>query len=339
MFSKRFIILSLISISLFAGCIPSKPLLTPDYATPEATATSLSSIKHQLTYVMPFELNGTQYQGIYAIEVLCFEIKTLCFDSPELLSKIPEESGENTLAPYGDISSYSWSLDGKKIAFSASSLEGKIDIFIADWNGGNLKNITMSPEREIFPSWSVDSQLMYTLCSSGRCRTIISDQYGEQKKVLPINSDTDFATWMPSGKQVLFIGADDQSINQIFVANADGSEIMQVTHATENNIVSPVSTNGSSLFFTKSQANQAQNFNYSVFSIDITGKVEKAITVDDYLISAGPAVALFRDWLAFEQGRNTYDIYVSSFDGKDAYKITDNEGDKRKPAWRVIGYP
>ena len=78
------------------------------------------------------------------------------------------------------------------------------------------------------------------------------------------------------------------------------------------------------------------NFNYNIFSIDVDGIEEQAITSDEELISVNPSVAPFGDWLAFEQGRGSYDIYVASSNGEQLLHVANGEGDRRVPEWRVV---
>jgi len=337
MFFKYFKILSFIGISILVGCNPNAIVTTPT-STAQATTTNLPNLKYQLTYVMPYELDGTEYQGIFAVDIQCLDEEMVCFGSPELLLKIPKQSDINPLNPYGRISSYSWSPSGMKIAFSAIGRDERSDIFVADWNGNNLKNITMSPQSEIFPSWSIDSQLIYTVCD-GRCHAVISDENGKNATTFPFNSVVVFASWMPDGDQVLFVGADNNSVYQIYTANVNGSDVKQITQTVENNIVEDASTNGALIFFTRLQTYVDNNFNYNIFSIDIEGKMENAVTVDEELISFNPSVAPFGNWLAFQQGRETHDIYVSSFDGKQIFQATNDDEDKRVPEWRVVVSP
>lgn len=335
MLTKHIIFLSLFIISILVACIPNNSVTTPAFVLPQATTTNLPGLKYQLTYVMPYELDGREYEGIFAIDTQCLNKEMLCFGSPELLLKIPKQSDANPLNPYGRISSYSWSPSGMKIAFSAIGKDERSDIFVADWNGNNLKNITMSPEHEDSPSWSADNRLVYTVCS-GRCHAVISNENGTDATTFPFDAAVGFASWMPDGENILFVGADDKSINQIFVTEMNGTNIRQITHTIENSIVEDASTDGDLIFFTRTQTYVDNNFNYNIFSIDIEGKSENAVTVDENLISVNPSVAPFGRWLALEQGRDTYDIYVASFDGKQIFQVTEGEGDKSVPEWRVI---
>jgi len=336
-FLKYLKILSLITLAILSGCIPNSLIETPT-SLPQATTTNLPSLKHQLTYVMPFKEDGIEYQGLFAMDVQCLDKAIPCFGSPQLLLSIPMQSDTNSLNPYGEISSYSWSPSGLKIAFSAVGKGERSDIFVADWNGDNLKNITMSPESERSPSWSTDNRLVYTFCS-GRCHAVIASENGTDATVFPFDSAVGFAAWMPDGENILFIGADDKSVYQIYTANVNGSDIKQITQTVENNIVEDASTNGKLIFFTRSQTYLNNNFNTNIFSIDIDAKVENSITADIELLSGSPSISLFSDLLAFEQGRGAYDIYVSSLDGTQIVQVTSGAGDKRAPEWRIIVNP
>lgn len=338
MIKTRTLLLNLMIIGILAGCGLRKPTTAPSSTLPQTTVTDLPSLKYQLTYVTSFVSDSRQYQGIFAVDAQCLDKETPCFGSPELLLKIPKQSSGNPDEPYGEILTYAWSSDGKKIAFSAIGFDERTDVFISDWNGENMKNITMSSASEIYPSWSVDNQLIYTACD-GRCHAVISDGNGKDATTFPFSAVVVFATWMPDGKQVLFVGADDKSVYQIYTANISGSDIKQITHTVENNIVEGASTNGELIFFTRSQTYVNRNFNSNIFSIDIEGKSENTITVDKDMFSFNPTTAPFGNWIAFVQGRDLYDIYISSFDGRQISQVTRDEGNKAVPGWRVVTNP
>lgn len=329
-------VLSLFACSIVSQANSTEKPLPPTMAV--QTSTPVTSIKYQLTYVASQVVNNIDYVGIFARDVQCIGQPTLCFGDPELLLKIPKQKGENFYIPYGEIDSYSWSPDGKKIAFCAIGQNERWDIFVSDWNGDNLENITKSPDDECFPSWSIDNHLTYTVCAAGRCHAVISSEDGKQLTKLPIN-DIQFTTWMPDGKNILFVGEDNNAIYQIFITNLDGTDVKQITHAQENNILPDLTTNGSSIFFTKSQTYKNSNFNSNIFSTDLQGAVESPLTTDKALLSGGTTVAPFGSWIAFIQGRKTYSIYVVNFDGKAIFQVADGKNNENIPGWRTIITP
>jgi Tol biopolymer transport system component len=261
-------------------------------------------------------------------------------DTPILLFKIPKQKAIDSLQPYGEFLSYSWSPDGYKIAFCATGVDNRYDIFVSDWDGKNLKNITRSSSNECFPSWSIDNELTYTVCSEGRCRAVISDEKGLRVVQLPVVSTINVSTWTPDGKNILFVGEDNKAVYQIFITNPSGTDTRQITHTIENNIVPVLSSNGRNIFYQRMQIYETGNFNYNIFSIAIDGAIENPVTTGEELTSAMPSVAPFGNWIAFTKGQDSvYNIYVIDFDGKEQIQVTTGEDDKRVPGWRNIANP
>jgi TolB protein len=81
------------------------------------------------------------------------------------------------------ISSYSWSPDGKKIAFAAVHYRGELDIYVIGADGTGQTNLTSTKTIiEDEPSWSPDGkQIAFT-------RADASDVYADQD-VYVMNAD------------------------------------------------------------------------------------------------------------------------------------------------------
>jgi Tol biopolymer transport system component len=314
---RRPFTITLIAFLLFGGCKPLTPLVTQD-------------VQYQLTYLASYNVKGVDYQGIFGMDVGCWNETKLCFGKPELLLQIPS-------VPYAPLTAYNWSPDGAKIAFCAGGVNERFDIYVSDWNGDHLENITKSPANDCFVSWSKDEKLLYTVCSYEGCYAAVSDEKGNHVIKLPINLDVKAAVWTLDTKSILFVGSGIDGIAQIFIADLNGNNIKQLTNSTENSIVPVLSTNGETVFFMRTQTYLIGDFNYNIFAIDINNGKEWAITTDSKLISAAPSTAPFGNWIAFTRGRGSeYDIYVVKTDGKTLFQVTSALGDEEAPHWRTI---
>ena len=83
-----------------------------------------------------------------------------------------------------------WSPNGQQVAFQ-SQREGNWDVYVIDADGRNLRNLTRNPARDGHPSWS------------------------------------------PDGSQIVFESTRNSNQNEIlnlFVIDADGSDVRQITH-------------------------------------------------------------------------------------------------------------
>jgi TolB protein len=131
-----------------------------------------------------------------------------------------------------------WSPDGTRIAL-ACSIEGNGDIYTVDPDGAHLSRVTDGPHFETDPIWAPDGSRIAFI------RSLSAEPYGwELVTVSPDGSDQvvvarepspdEFAavdtsyTWSPDGTQIAF-NADSLAGKQVFVVNADGTGLRQLT--------------------------------------------------------------------------------------------------------------
>ena len=77
------------------------------------------------------------------------EIRVMNADGSNIQSLTSDSNYPNASGP-------TWSPDGNQIAFAADGLEGALDIYIMDANGGNVTNITNHAYADFVPAWSPD---------------------------------------------------------------------------------------------------------------------------------------------------------------------------------------
>jgi Tol biopolymer transport system component len=136
----------------------------------------------------------------------------------------------------------SWSPDGKQLVFSQVT-EGNEDLYSCNSDGTNIVKLLDSLSNESFPMWSPDGRLIMfeQFLSSGGVKDInsyeiavLNLQTGEVKALTNNNYLDIAARWSPDGSKIAFLsqagGIDD---SEIYVMNADGSEVKKVTNTKE----------------------------------------------------------------------------------------------------------
>jgi len=123
-----------------------------------------------------------------------------------------------------------YSPDGKAIAFM-SSRTGTFEVWLADADGTNARQLTHLGRRTGYAAWSPDGrQLTFASNSTGRFQIYtISTGGGAPHQLTSDNSENLFPAWSRSGNWIFF-SSNRAGAHQIFRIAADGSgEIKQLT--------------------------------------------------------------------------------------------------------------
>ena len=94
----------------------------------------------------------------------------------------------------------SWSPDGTRLAF-ASDISGNYDLWLMDWDGSNLTQLTSSPDNEFEPTWSPDGRwIAFTSDQAGnRDIWIISSAGGQKIELTTSTAYEGGASWAENG--------------------------------------------------------------------------------------------------------------------------------------------
>jgi Tol biopolymer transport system component len=126
-----------------------------------------------------------------------------------------------------------WSPDGTRIVFQSPFLPGTGDVFVINPDGTGLSRLTSEPDFDGWPEWSPDgSRILFSSHRDHRWNAYVMNSDGSSQTPLRRafepsreSGETSFASWSPNGKLIVFSGND----SDIYVANADGSDIRNLT--------------------------------------------------------------------------------------------------------------
>lgn len=122
----------------------------------------------------------------------------------------------------GDYYTVGWSSDSKRIAFS-SLKGGNADIWIASVDGDELKRLTDTPEDEIDPVWSPDSEMI--AYNKGKALWVAPVASSKPREVI---GDGSSPTWSPNGKRLAFIEGDSSYIAIMTLTNGQVKRILDL---------------------------------------------------------------------------------------------------------------
>lgn len=136
-----------------------------------------------------------------------------------------------------------------RIAY-ASSRPGNLEIFTADLDKTNVRQLTFRGGIDTSPCWSPNGyQLAFTSDRSGQPQIYVMDADGTNTRRLTFEgSYQDSPSWSPKGDQIAYTSFQRGAFN-IWTIGADGSDAMQITTQPGNNEYPCWSPNGEHIVF------------------------------------------------------------------------------------------
>ena len=238
----------------------------------------------------------------------------------------------------------SWSPDGRKIAFTSSEGTGEdtVSIYVMNADGSNMKQLTDHPLVGLGPSWSPDGRRIAFLGSLGT-----GDEY--QLAIYVMNADGSGVTrlvdyddealgipgtlsWSPDGRQMAFtsFGTGDEYTSAIYVMNADGSSVRQLTDHT-NYDASPVwSPDGRRIAFISWEDVDTPDVSGGIYVMNADGSNVTQLAEDSEFTRLSLSLSWSPDGrrIAFTSlgEEDTWAIYVMNADGSDVTHLADSTG-------------
>jgi len=144
---------------------------------------------------------------------------------------------KNLTNSQGKDQSPSWSPDGKHIVFESNrdfSEDGLQEIYIMNSDGSDQERLTNNDAYDGYAGWSPDSKhILFNSSRDGEQELYTMNIDGSNPKRLTKGQTNKLvSTWSPDGRYIAFVQQMDisnSSDTEIFVMNADGTHIQQIT--------------------------------------------------------------------------------------------------------------
>lgn len=358
-----FIALSFMELILLASCEQSKhqPNINPLLPTSDSSAsmikptytwttvpsdilpTTSKLINYQLTFI-------TDGENIYGMDVDCLKSNQLCFGKKKLIVTIQERH----IAPVKPVVYHSWDYDGDKLAICATGMGDRDEIFWANLDDLQWTNITKSNAIDCSPIWTPDgSRIVYETSSQqiNNGHKIYSVLLNGQQPIQLLGTnrfgDEGMISLSPDGNHIAYIHSDDHGFYQLFIANLDGSNRVQLTDLSAHNYSPSFSPDGKWLVFQRhtdpySTTNQSDASRKHLVIMNIETKKEITLLSgnNEFEDFSFPTWAPFGQWIAFNSNiSGNYDIYIIRIDGSGLTKVTSGNGFEGDPKWRIYYSP
>ncbi|MBI4551028.1 MAG: PD40 domain-containing protein [Candidatus Latescibacteria bacterium] len=220
-----------------------------------------------------------------------------------------------------------------RIAF-VSDRTGQTELYLADYDGFNVRRLTNDRSILLFPRWSPDgSRIAYTSYRDGnRALYVANVQTGETKKVSTGGHPVISPAWSPDGRRLTF-GLTIEGSTQLYLCNADGSELRPLTSMFGDQLAPSWSPQGNQLAFTSSRTGLPQ-----VYVMDADGLNERRLTFDgNYNDSSAWSPKGDRIAFVSRDPGGFFNIYTIDVNGDNLLKLTDNMGSNENPSWSPDG--
>jgi len=233
-----------------------------------------------------------------------------------------------------------WSPDATRLAFQADEGEGKTSLWTVAAAGGDLREVAKGAYAH--PAWSPDGRLIAfdavqsTAGGAGKAETrdiMVMAADGSGVKDLTNNPADDFyPAWSPDGRKLAFC-SDRDGGSDIFVANADGSDPVNITKAASLLESEPAwSPDGARIACVASESATGRQ---GLYVMSAAGADVTCIWSNPVADARTPAWSPDGEKISFTEERSgDFDVIIVNADGSDPFRAFGTEQPELTAAWR-----
>lgn len=220
-----------------------------------------------------------------------------------------------------------------RIIFSRATDDGR-ELFLVDYDGANLRQITRNQSLNLLPRWSPDAeQICYTSYWKGRQRLLVLDgATGVSRMVTEFEGLNYGAAWGPRGDELLVTLTRDGD-PEVYRIGLDGTIRAQLTFEPSIECSPVFDPTGNQIAFTSDRGGVPQIYRMNRDGAD----KERLSRRGNY--NDAPVWSPRGDRIAYvtrHQGR--FHVMVMDSDGTNPIPLTiDSEGNNEDPAWAPDG--
>jgi len=302
--------------NIFTAVSPSSFDFPTAKIIPTFPPTFDNSLPAQIPSPTPAFFNETLPSGKIVFACYVKQIDQICIMNAD-------GSGREQLTDFQATAFYpSLSPDGNTVYFS-SRQNGNYEIYSISVYGTDRQRLTNGIGSLYAPELSPDGErIIFT--NNGNGLWVMKLDGGNPH---PISDRDDIdPTWSPNGSMIAFASS-RLGARQLFVMNADGSNIQQVTDLNNMGGRSTWSPDGTKLAFYRGPAG---DHNIYVINVDGTGLVQLTDGGDNL----GPSWSPDGNWIAFTSFRDgNNEIYIMHPDGTGVTRLTSSPISDWQPRW------
>ncbi|MBU2591490.1 MAG: Tol-Pal system beta propeller repeat protein TolB [Nitrospinae bacterium] len=220
-----------------------------------------------------------------------------------------------------------------KITFISRDKLGYKQIYISDYDGQNLRQITRNRAINLFPNWSPDAKkISYTSFKMGNPDLYLLDlETGKDRAISAESGINSNASWSPDGKSMVL----SMSISgnpEIYRLDLENGERRKLTQSRGIDTSPEWSPDGRRVAFTSSRSGTPQ-----IYVMDIQGWNIKRVTYDG---SYNDQASWSPDGtkISYSSMNNGhFDIYMINLSTNETRQLTKSSGNDESPSWSPDG--
>ena len=222
-------------------------------------------------------------------------------------------------------------LQNSKIVFVSRVGENK-EIFISDFEGKNISQITHHKSISLSPSLSQDGHwLTYTSYVNGKPDIFVQNMKTHIITTIAYKGMNITPGWVP-GKFELVAALSLDGDQEVYLLSGKGEILKRLTRSGGIDVAPRVSPDGRKLAFVSRREGSPQIY---VKNLDTDGVMRVSLQGK---YNTSPAWSPSGDKLAYVGiVKNKIDIYVTGFDGAAPMQLTRDQGDNEDPSWSPDG--
>jgi Tol biopolymer transport system component len=242
-----------------------------------------------------------------------------------------------------------WSPDGRRIAFK-SRRNGNNELYVMNADGSGQTRLTNSFNvSEGQPAWSPDgTRLLYRKTPDNPItqnadiwQIDVNPAAPNPRPVLERTGDERYPSYSPDGTKIVFRGDQDlidhSGDEELYVMNADGTDIVQLTHNDVFDSAPAFSPDGTKVAF-ESARDSGDPLALDIYVMNADGSDVRRLTTDP-AHDEGPIFSPDGTKIAFASLRSGQeDIWVMNADGSDQRQLTDDPARDESPDWQPVPF-
>jgi TolB protein len=209
------------------------------------------------------------------------------------------------------------------------------EVYISDYDGENQRRITMGFSLNITSTWSPDGRsIAYTSYIRGLPNIFVSHIYQGTRDELTKNAGNNFLpVYAPDGTRLAFVSNRDQAGNtEIYVMNADGSNVRRLTNNAAADTSPTWSPTGNQIAFVSDRTSTPQ-----VWIMDADGLGQRQLTYETYADRPTWSPAPYNEIAYAAKTGPGQDIKILDLATRQVRQLTFGEGTNESPAFSPNG--